>query len=128
MLSYSNPEGSSKVLSYQMLFRLRRKCRRYNKNLSTQESAKTLPLNKKQERGNLPDRCVIQLTRVAAHSVCKTPGDIQVRFKSHLKLQAFILKCKSKLGHNIHKNRQPPGIGSTFSEELSILSSTVFSD
>lgn len=69
VLSYSNPEGSSKVLSYQMLFSLRRKCKRSNNKLSTQESAKMLPPNQRAEGGILPDTRVPPLTK-SCHSPC----------------------------------------------------------
>lgn len=81
MLSYSNPEGSSKVLSYQMLFILRRK-QGIITNLGIQESSKTLPLNEKQERGILTAVFFSRLELLRSVHVNISSGDIQGRFKA----------------------------------------------
>lgn len=69
VLSYSNPEGSSKVLSYQLLFSLRSKCKRSNNESCTQESAKMLPPKQRQEGAILPDTHLPRLTK-SCHSRC----------------------------------------------------------
>lgn len=81
VLSYSNPEGSSKVLNYQMLFILRRK-QGIIKDLGIRESSNTLPSNEKQERGLLTAVFFGRLELQCSVHVNTSSGDVPGRFKA----------------------------------------------